>query len=245
MSVSVGARHELDYGWLRDDTEEDYVGADWHQNAIHALSSSLKMLAEARDWPWHVGDQFTVVGAKPDGTAWRPGPDVSVYPRLGRADRQDVDTRTEGAPALVIEVASASTWKYDVSLERVRHGKRQAGKAYGYLYLMRVHEYLVFDPHGEFLADQVRAWRRLGDEVEEWRPEAGGRFYSRSLDVSFRPDGPLLRTFGPDGAPVPYWFETGRELTTLQQEKEAQARRIAALEEELELLHRMRNGESS
>src|SRR5437764_2732546 len=146
VRMSAEVQHALDYGWLHDDTEEDLVGADWHQDAIRALSISLKTLAEEHHWPWHVGDQLTLVGERPDGKDWRPSPDVSIHPQLGPEPRQDIDVRVEGPPALVLEVASASTWTYDVSLESTRRGKRQAGKALGYLVLLRVPEYLVFDP---------------------------------------------------------------------------------------------------
>ena len=229
MSVSVDTRHMLNYGWLHDDLEEDLVGADWHQDAIRALSTSLQTLADERGWTWHVGDQLTVVGEKPDATEWRSGPDISIHPRLGPEKRQDIDVRRDGPPSLVIEVASSSTWAYDVSLDSVRRGKRQAGKAYGYLNLMRVPEYLVFDPRGAFLAGQARAWRRVGDQIEEWRPNADGRYDSQALGISFRPDGPLLRVFDPEGNPIPYWFEVRRENVALQQ-------RIADLEAALERL---------
>lgn len=227
MSVSVDTPYALDYDWLRDDSEDDVVGADWHQDAIRALSTSSKMLADEQGWPWHVGDQLTVVCDKPDATEWRPCPDVSIHPRLGPEQRRDIDVRVDGPPSLVIEVASRSTWTYDVSQEVTRRGKRQAGKAYGYLALMRVPEYLVFDPYGEFLGGQVRAWRRVGDGIEEWQPGVDGRYNSPALGVSFRPDGPLLRIFDPDGRPVPYWFEARRENAALQQ-------RIADLEAELQ-----------
>ena len=99
----------LDYSWLHDDTEGDLVGADWHQDAIRALSTSLKALAEERRWPWHVGDQLPLVGEKPDGTGWRPEPDISIHPTLGPKQRQNIDVRVEKPPVLVIEVASTST----------------------------------------------------------------------------------------------------------------------------------------
>jgi len=236
VSVSVDAPYVLDYDWLHDDSEDDVVGADWHQDAIRALSTSLKTLADERGWPWHVGDQLTVVCAKPDATDWRPCPDISIHPRLGPEQRQDIDVRVDGPLSLVIEVASRSTWAYDVSLESIRRGKRQAGKAYGYLALMRVPEYLVFDPHGEFLGAQIRAWRRVGDEVEEWQPGADGRYSSAALGVSFRPDGPLLRAFNPDGNPVPYWFEARRENVEARRENVALQQRIANLEAELRRL---------
>ena len=219
--------HALDYGWLHDDREEQLVGADWHQNAIRALSTSLKTLAEEHGWPWHVGDQLTVISEKPDGREWRAGPDISIHTELGSDDRQEIDVREDGPPALVIEVASASTWKYDVSLESTRRGKRQAGKAFGYLFLVRIREYLVFDPRGEFLSGQIRALRRVGDVVEEWTPDAGGGYVSEVLGVSFRCDDALLRVLDRDGRPVPFWFEAARENAGLR-------RKITALEAELQ-----------
>lgn len=229
--MSAQREQVLDYSWLHDDTEEDLVGADWHQHAIRALSTSLQALADERRWPWHVGDQLTLVGEKPNGKEWRPAPDVSIHPQLGPEQRQDIDVRVEGPPALVLEVASASTWRYDVSLESTRRGKRQAGKAFGYLVLLRVPEYLVFDPRGEFLAGQVRAWQRVGDVIQPWLPDADGSYHSQSLGITLRPDGTLLRVFDPEGNPVPYWFEAARTAR-------AQAQEIAELRAALERLRR-------
>ncbi len=227
--MSAQREQTLDYSWLHDDMEEDLVGADWHQDAIRALSFTLQGIAEERHRPWHVGDQLTLITEKPDRKDWRPAPDISVHPTLGAERRQDIDVREDGPPALVVEVASASTWAYDVSLESSRRGKRQVGKAFGYLVLMRVPAYLVFDPRGEFIAGGVRAWRRAGDVVETWQPDADGRYHSQELGISFRPDGALLRVFDPDSHPVPYLFETRRENTAFR-------RRIADLEAELERL---------
>jgi Uma2 family endonuclease len=229
--MSAQREQVLDYSWLHDDTEEDLVGADWHQHAIRALSTSLQALADERRWPWHVGDQLTLIGEKPDGKEWRPAPDVSIQPQLGPEPRQDIDVRVDGPPALVLEVASASTWRYDVSLESTRRGKRQAGKAFGYLVLLRVPEYLVFDPRGEFLTDRVRAWQRVGDVIQPLLPDADGSYHSQSLGITLRPDGILLRVFDPEGNPVPYWFEAARTAR-------AQAQEIAELRAALELLRR-------
>src|SRR5579864_8852132 len=92
------------YAWLHDDLEEDLVGADWHQDAIRALVYSLRDLARQRNWNWHVGDQLTLVAWKPDGTAWRPCPDVMIHPNAGPHRRKEINARAEGVPALVIEV---------------------------------------------------------------------------------------------------------------------------------------------
>ena len=230
--MSVEAQPALDYSWLHDDLEEDLVGAEWHQSAIRALATSLKTLAEARHWPWHVGDQVTLVAWKPDNSAWRPAPDIVLYPQLGPEERQEISVREEGPPALIIEVVSASTWAYDVSLESTRRCKKQVGKAFGYLVGLRVPEYLVFDPRGEFLAGQCRAWRRVGDVVQEWHPEPDGRYHSQTLGISVQPDGARLRVIDPEGQPVPFWFEATRENMALRQ-------RIAALEAELQQVRRL------
>src|SRR5438067_9159405 len=201
--MSVEAHPARDYGWLHEDLEEDLVGAEWHQSAICALATSLKTLAEARHWPWHVGDQVTLVAWKPDNTEWRPAPDIVVYPQLGPEERQEISVREEGPPALIIEVASASTWAYDVSMEITRRRRKQVGKAFGYLASLRVPEYLVFDPRGEFLDGQCRAWHRVGDVAQGWHPEPDGRYHSQALGISVRPDTTLLRVIDPEGNPVP------------------------------------------
>ncbi len=54
--------------WLHDDTEEDHVGADWHQEGIRTTVMGLRDLSATRDLPWHVGDQQTLVCTKPDGS---------------------------------------------------------------------------------------------------------------------------------------------------------------------------------
>lgn len=242
----------LDYSWLHDDTEEDVVGADWHQDAIRALSTSLKALAEEHQWPWHVGDQLPLIGEKPDGTEWRPEPDISIHPTLGPNQHQQIDVRVERPPALVIEVVSTSTWQYDVSLESTRRGKRRAGKRFGYLVMLRIPEYLVFDPYEDYLAGQVQAWRRVGDVIQEWLPDADGRYHSQELGIAFGLDGALLRVFDPQGNPVPYWFENAqaaRRARMLEQENAQAARRARTLEQEnavlraeLERLREQRNG---
>lgn len=235
--------HVLDYSWLHDDLEEDLVGADWHQDAIRGLSISLKIFALEHSPTWHIGDQLTLVGEKPDATVWRPAPDVSVHVHAGPRARQDLDVRQEGPPALAIEVASASTWRYDVAWERTRRGRLQAGKALGYTDLLHIPEYLIFDPYGEFLENQVRAWRRVGNAAREWQPGADGRYHSQELGISFGVEGPLLRVFDPEGRPIPFWFELThinenlqRDNTALQHDNAALQQRIADMEAELEKL---------
>ena len=223
----MSAQRAIPSSWLHDDTEEDLVGADWHQQAIRALSDSLDDLAADLNLQWHVGDQLTLAGTKPDGTPWRPSPDITIYPSAGAAMRAEMVVSTDGVPALIIEVASPSTWQYDVDL--------QAGKAWGYLHL-GVPNYLVFDPLGDLLDERCRGWQQHGGAVHAWRPRADGRYYAISLDVSFHPEGDLLRVYGPDGRPVAFNYEKAQRIRAQERDLRAQARRIADLEAELKRL---------
>jgi len=187
---------------LHDDTEEDLLGTDWHQRAINSLYMNLEDIAQRAGLPWHVGNQLTLVAWNRDGTAWRPSPDIVVHPSAGPASRKEMVARTDGVPALVIEVSSESTWAYDVDdIE---------GKAAGYMAL-GVPEYLAFDPTGEYLGAPCRGWRRAGNTIDVWSPDAAGR-YASVLGIFLRPDGDRLRVFGRDGRPLPYEYEKTREL---------------------------------
>jgi Uma2 family endonuclease len=227
-----------DYSWLHDDMEEDLVGADWHQRAIRTLVTSLRDLARQQGWPWHISDQLALVGWKPDGTPWRPSPDVSVHPTLGPEDREEIDVRTDGPSALIIEIASRTTWEYDVSLERAG----RVGKAFAYL-VLGVPEYLVFDPTARLPGTPCRGWRRVGEATQEWRPESDGRYHSRPLRISFRPEGDLLRVIAPDGSPMPYDHEKDQTIGMQAQENAALRQEIADLRAELERLRTQRTDE--
>lgn len=215
---------------LRDDTEDSVVGADWHQLAIRNLVVGLRAVARTHAPRWHVGDQLTLVGWRPDGKEWRPCPDVSVHATAGPELREELQLRVEGVPALLIEVLSPSTWRNDLSLE-----ERPMRKPYGYLQVWRVPEYLVFDPRGERVAEQCRGWRRVGDALQVWRPDETGRYVS-ALGVSFAPENVLLRVYGPDGAPLPFEHEQAEVLAAERARADAERARADALEAELRRL---------
>jgi len=215
---------------LPDDTEESIVGAEWHQLAIRTLVNALRDLAQRTHPTWHVGDQLILVGIRPDGSIWRPEPDVSVHPTAGPALRRDLDIRTEGVPALLIEVLSPTTWEQDLALEP--RPRRPRGKAWGYLELWGVPEYLTFDPLEEFVPGQVRAWRRVSGRTEAWEVGAGGR-YESALGVSFGVEGPRLRVYDVQGQPVPFDLEKNALLAQQDREIARQAQHLAEQAQQL------------
>jgi len=144
-----------------------------------------------------------------------------------------MDTRIDGLPALIIEVASESTWRKDVDL------RTNEGKARAYLTLGGP-EYLVFDPLDAYIGGPCRAWRAVGGRIETWSPDADGRYASRALGIALRPEGALLRVFDHAGLPVPFEFEKTRlladqidQLAAQADQLDAQATQIADQEAEL------------
>ena len=196
-------------GWLHDDMEEDLVGADWHQEAIRATVISLRDYARRQRLPWHIGDQLTFIATKPDGTAWRPSPDIMLHPEAGPRKRGEMAVSHDGLPVLIIEVASPTTWSYDVDTRE--------GKAWGYLAL-GVPNYLVFDPRGDLLDASCQGWQLAGKAVREWRPGPDGRYHLIGLDLSFQPQDDLLRLYDSDGQPVPFYFENAERVGELEAE---------------------------
>jgi len=196
---------------LPDDTEESLVGTDWHQRAIDHTYDALLDLAILTGAPWHVGNQLTLVAWALDGSVWRPSPDIMVHPNAGPAPRKEMVARDDDPPALVIEVASESTWRNDVNALR--------GKAAGYLAL-GVRDYLVFDPTGAYLGVPCRGWQHSEAGVDDWMPAPDGRYHSRSLGISFRPEGVFLRVYDHDGRPIASREERLQEIMTLRAELE-------------------------
>jgi len=238
--------HTIADFWLPDDTEEDMVGADWHQYAIDVLYDGARDVADLDHLPWHVGNQLTLVGWTPRGV-WRPSPDIAVYPTAGPELRKEMSVKEDGPPTLVVEVASPSTWAYDVN--------EVDGKAAGYLGV-GVDYYLVFDPTSELLGTPCRGWRQTAGVTRDWRPEADGSYRCASLGIALRPEGIILRVIDRAGRPVPTREErleqlaaqasrlAAQEKVNAAQEKAnaAQADEIAALREEIARLRAQRPG---
>jgi Uma2 family endonuclease len=209
-----------EFDHLPDDTEEMLVGATSHQGSINLLYDSLILCGPERGLPWLVGNQLTMIIPRKGGRGpYRPSPDILVHPTLGDVERTSLNVADDGPPVLVIEVASPSTSRsVDLNLQSPT-GKPGVYASIGVL------EYLVFDPTGSLIADQIQAWRMGPGGYEPWLPEADGRWHSRALGISFVPQGLRLRVYDQDGQLVP----TIREI---MEARRRDAERVAALEAE-------------
>ncbi|MGH2410568.1 MAG: Uma2 family endonuclease [Chloroflexota bacterium] len=202
--LPTDSQTDMDVVYLRDDTEEDLVGSDLHQESIHTAHQGIKRVGRKRRLPWHVSNQLVVLMGKVSGKEWRPSPDIFVHTTAGSEPLTSLNVAIHGVPEFAIEVASQSSWEYDLELKRRMYGR------------VGVQEYLVYDPTGEFLGAQVRAWRATPRGFVLWRPEANGRWNSGVLDLSFRPEGMLLRVFDRDGSLVPTFDEQERRIAELE-----------------------------
>jgi Putative restriction endonuclease len=208
----MSAQPALEHVHVHDDAEADLVGTDWHQRAIVSLFVAMLDAAAGSGPTWHIGNQLPLRARLASGKRWSPSPDIMVHPHAGPEPRKDMTVERDGTPALVIEVASETTWAYDVD--------DHAGKPAGYR-AIGVQEYLLFDPTGAYLGAACRGWRFGRDGAEEWAPGPDGRYISEALGISFRPEGVFLRVFDTHGRPVATLEERIHEVATLRAELEA------------------------
>jgi Uma2 family endonuclease len=195
---------DMDVVYLHDDEEEDLVGSDLHQEAIHVAHKSLQLIGRRRSLPWHVSNQLMVLMGRVSGKEWRPSPDVIVHTTAGTEPLTSLNIAVKGVPKVAIEVASQATWDYDVEIKRRTYGR------------VGVQEYIVFDPTGEFLGDQVRAWHATEQGFVPWQPDQDDRLRSEILDLWFKPEGLILRVFDRDGEPVPTFDEQQMRIAELE-----------------------------
>jgi Uma2 family endonuclease len=216
-----------EFDHLADDTEETLVGASYHQDAIIGTYWSLLRYGRQHALPWFVGNQLKLLAPRREGQTYSPSPDVLVHPTLGTGPRASLSVAREGPPALIIEVLSPST---GLGSDLDPNGKVGAYASMG------VAEYLTFDPIGEIIPEQVRAWR-LGPERRyvRWEPDVQWRWPS-ALGISFAPQGLRLRVFDEAGILIPDvealdegFNELARALQAERERRTIQDREIARL----------------
>lgn len=109
-------------------------------------------------------------------------PDVFVVRGVPDYKRDTYLLWREGkAPCFVLEITSKSTRDEDLSKKKTVYAR------------LGVEEYFLFDPRAEYLEPQLQGFRLSGGKYQPISPAGDGSLASRSLGVSFRPDGESLR----------------------------------------------------
>jgi Uma2 family endonuclease len=113
-------------------------------------------------------------------------PDVFVVKGVPKGDRLNYIVWEEGkGPYLVIELTSSSTRHEDVSR-----------KFRLYQDVLKVKEYFLFDPHGDYLQLRLQGYRLRGGKYQAVRV-VEGRLPSRVLGLHLEADGENLRLYDP------------------------------------------------
>ena len=139
-------------------------------------------------------------------------PDVFVVRGVGNHQRPNFLLWEEGcAPQFVIELTSSSTRKADI-------GKKMSL----YRDVLKVREYFLFDPKGDYLKPSMQGWRLVRKTYQEIRPVMG-RIPSRELGLHLEREGDRAYLWNPD---------TGRRLLTPTQQAEEENARLRRLLEQ-------------
>jgi Uma2 family endonuclease len=141
-------------------------------------------------------------------------PDVFVVFGVPDRVRENYLLWEEGrGPNVVIELTSSSTRREDT------HKKYEL-----YRDVLRVPEYFLFDPYGDYLDPRFQGFRLTAGEYRPMRVK-DGRLRSRHLGLWLVPDGRQLRLVDPS---------TGQRLPTRAEAVHAEAEARRAAEAELE-----------
>jgi Uma2 family endonuclease len=145
-------------------------------------------------------------------------PDVFVVRGVEKRERENYLVWEERrGPQFVIEVTSSST----------RH-EDQRTKFNLYQDTLKVREYFLFDPFGDYLDPPLQGNRLRGGVYQAIHPREG-RLASQVLGLHLEPDGPSLRLWDP---------RTGTWLPTPEETLERARQRAEQAEQEVDRLRR-------
>jgi Uma2 family endonuclease len=179
-----------------------FTETDWHFKAMAHLTQALEGWYEA------VPDAYVSAGlpvyCEKGNKRRRVAPDVFVVLGVPKLLRCNFLPWEEGrGPNVVIELTASRTrwkdthWKYKL-----------------YRDVLRVPEYFLFDPFGDYLTPRFQGYRLTAGEYRPMRLQEG-RLRSRQLGLWLEPDGVDLRLVDP--------ATNARLLTTAEVEARAQA----------------------
>ncbi len=155
---------------------------DLHRDIMVSLISMLKRHYE-RDPMIYVSGNLLIF-YEPGNKRRHVAPDVFVVKGVAKKMRDNYLLWEEGkGPDLVIEVTSSSTKKEDVK------------KKYElYRDVLKVPEYFLFDPRGDYLMPPLKGYRLRDGDYQPLLPEQG-RLRSETLGLELVQEGSCLRLY--------------------------------------------------
>lgn len=213
---------------------------DVHRQDMFDLIESLKL--------FYAGQRVYVSGNllicyKPTNKRKHVAPDVFVVKGIEPHPRQNYLLWEEGkGPDVAIEVTSESTKEEDLD-----------DKYELYRDVLKVHEYFLFDPRGEFLKPPLQGYRLVDGRYVRIEP-VNGRLPSEELGLHLEQDADELRLWNPktrkwiptpDEARVQAEQERKQEEQARKREEQARIRaeaEVERLKQELEALRRNKSG---
>jgi Uma2 family endonuclease len=222
MRIIPSFQHPWKNGYPTSDGKP-MAETDWHRDAMAALISSLSDFFAEEPLVYVSGNLLLFY--EEGNRRRRVAPDVFVIWGVEKLLRPNYLLWKEGhAPQVVIEVTSSKT----------KHQDRKIKWAL-YQDTLRVREYFLFDPDGDWLDPPLQGYRlREGT----YRPIRclSGRLPSQVLRLHLERDGRMLRLWNPA---TQLWLPTPREA---RRQAERRAEQIetqnAQLRQELEALRR-------
>jgi Uma2 family endonuclease len=146
---------------------------------------------------------------EPDNRRRHVSPDVLVVRGIEKHERPNYLVWEEGkGPNVVIEITSSSTRRED-----------QDDKFALYRDVLKVREYFLFDPFGDYLDPPLQGYRLRGGKYVRIRPRQG-RLASQVLGLHLERDGERLRLWGPT---TQQWLPTPREAKEQAEQRAEQA----------------------
>jgi Uma2 family endonuclease len=180
---------------------------DWHRDLMLALIQVLKVFY-ARDPMVYVSGNLLIFYV-PGNRRRHLAPDVFVVKGVPSHDRPNYLTWEEGkCPDVVIELTSSSTRAEDVKRKYLL-----------YQNTLKVREYFLFDPLGDYLDPPLQGFR-LRKGVYEPIRFLKGRLPSRVLGLHLEHDGRDLRLYDPASKE---WLPTSEERVAQAEERVIQA----------------------
>jgi Uma2 family endonuclease len=190
---------------------------DYHRQVIIDLIGALEIHFAGQ--PVYVSGNLLLF-YEPGNKRRHVSPDVLVTRGLPLGPRLNYLVWQEGKPPdLVIEVTSKTTRHEDLRRKFLVYQDK-----------VRVPEYFLFDPLGDYLEPRLQGFRLHGGKYVRIRP-VRGRLASRQLGLVLEAQGNALRLFDQ---------KTGQALLAPRELAEQRSEEIARLRDEIERLRKQR-----